>query len=508
MSRYFQLRRKPLAAAAPVQASFIQPRDAVKKPDEPFFRPAIEPELRRTKGGGSTLPEGTRQFMESSFDADFSKVRVHVDGTAAAMSHNIGAKAFTHGNDIYFNKGQYDPHSRKGQRLLAHELTHVVQQNGSSAGVIQRAEVDDRSSAGLQDIRADINKEVNKRINIARAAAGSPLDIYKFMTAVKDSLGAGVTSPIEHFVRSLPEGKRKMPPDSLAGTKYSGAADQKWMYKGQGAADAVKAAVGTPVGPSALVNGISVGGDKLGHFFNEGFTYFAFATRPNNPVADPASIGRHLEIKQQGLATTGVYSNADLAANLAGMQFYKDLIADPAGFKFDIANYITDQWNEQANPSYYDRGMGAVVWSNLLSGIWRATLTTPGSATSGEATVLLSVSPAGAVTGTYERLTETNTQVKGSITGTVIPRMGSVTGVDHPSPTPATITADVVTGVNIHFNWSEGTASGKGVWESVNEQLLQGSWGTGGSAKGSGEWQLKPFINTITLQDVLSSGWL
>ncbi len=68
--------------------------------------------------------------MESGFGTDFSNVRLHTDSQAAQLSQNINAKAFTYGNDIYFNKGQYNPTADSGQHLIAHELTHVVQQNG------------------------------------------------------------------------------------------------------------------------------------------------------------------------------------------------------------------------------------------------------------------------------------------------------------------------------------------------------------------------------------------
>ena len=74
--------------------------------------------------------------MESAFGADFSGVRIHAGSAAAGLSRDIQAHAFTHGSDIYFNHGQYDPHTDGGRRLLAHELTHVVQQRGASS--IQR----------------------------------------------------------------------------------------------------------------------------------------------------------------------------------------------------------------------------------------------------------------------------------------------------------------------------------------------------------------------------------
>jgi hypothetical protein len=88
--------------------------------------------LSLRQGGGSPLPRETRSFMESSFGHDFSAVRVHTDRRAAAMAKQIHAEAFTSGRDIYFREGKYDPQSLSGKRLLAHELTHVIQQGANS----------------------------------------------------------------------------------------------------------------------------------------------------------------------------------------------------------------------------------------------------------------------------------------------------------------------------------------------------------------------------------------
>ena len=87
--------------------------------------------LSSTRGGGAPLPEDTRTEMEGAFGADFSSVRIHTGSNAADMSQSIEAKAFTHGSDIYFNDGAYNPQSTDGKHLIAHELTHTVQQGAS-----------------------------------------------------------------------------------------------------------------------------------------------------------------------------------------------------------------------------------------------------------------------------------------------------------------------------------------------------------------------------------------
>lgn len=91
---------------------------------------AMESQLGAMQGHGQQMPEGLKGMMESGLGRDFSQVRLHTDSAAAQMSSSINAKAFTHGNDIYFNAGQYSPHTAEGQHLIAHELTHVAQNNG------------------------------------------------------------------------------------------------------------------------------------------------------------------------------------------------------------------------------------------------------------------------------------------------------------------------------------------------------------------------------------------
>ena len=90
-----------------------------------------EPSLVREvvgSGGGSPLDRDTRGFMESRLGADFSDVRVHTDGKATESARSVQAHAYTVGNDVVFQSDKYAPESDSGQRMLAHELTHVVQQ--------------------------------------------------------------------------------------------------------------------------------------------------------------------------------------------------------------------------------------------------------------------------------------------------------------------------------------------------------------------------------------------
>lgn len=105
----------------------------------PVTSPSFEQSLSSSKGSGRGLPRETKQFMESRFQADFSGVRIHTGSHAENLSRQINAHAFTHGNDIYFNSGKYEPGSAGGNRLLAHELTHTIQQ-GASISTVRKAD--------------------------------------------------------------------------------------------------------------------------------------------------------------------------------------------------------------------------------------------------------------------------------------------------------------------------------------------------------------------------------
>jgi len=85
----------------------------------------------QSSGGGESMPAPVQQHMESAFQADFSAVRIHTGTEAAALSSEIGAQAFTYHNHIYFNDSKYSPESSDGRFLLAHELTHTVQQGAA-----------------------------------------------------------------------------------------------------------------------------------------------------------------------------------------------------------------------------------------------------------------------------------------------------------------------------------------------------------------------------------------
>jgi hypothetical protein len=102
----------------------------------------LESRLAGERGGGRPLDEEVKGFMEPRFGNDFSSVRIHTGSNAVQMNQELQAQAFTHGSDVYFNEGKYNPGSNEGKQLLAHELTHVVQQTG--AKTLQRKPLNSR----------------------------------------------------------------------------------------------------------------------------------------------------------------------------------------------------------------------------------------------------------------------------------------------------------------------------------------------------------------------------
>ncbi|MCW3117351.1 MAG: hypothetical protein JWM28_1433 [Chitinophagaceae bacterium] len=99
--------------------------------------PVIAAQIQGSRGNGSRLPDKPKAQMEQAFARDFSEVNIHTDSTSAELNENLNAKAFTHGKDVYFNAGKFSPESAEGNHLLAHELTHVVQQGGAQQ-LVQR----------------------------------------------------------------------------------------------------------------------------------------------------------------------------------------------------------------------------------------------------------------------------------------------------------------------------------------------------------------------------------
>ncbi|MFY0538191.1 DUF4157 domain-containing protein [Nannocystis pusilla] len=118
-------------------------------------RPTLSPSVRNAlfrdmRTSGEPLDSATRQFMEPRFRRDFSRVRIHRTSASSELAETLNARAFTIGRDVFFGRNEYQPSTQTGKRLLAHELTHTLQQ-GSGASIsrarIQRAPASDLSES-------------------------------------------------------------------------------------------------------------------------------------------------------------------------------------------------------------------------------------------------------------------------------------------------------------------------------------------------------------------------
>lgn len=141
------------ASAAPVSAHAIHrdalPGAALEKDGSGERRAGVglSKQIEASKSGGAPLPPAVRNFMAPRFGADFSGVRIHTSAQAGQLSTALNARAFTVGQHIFFGQGQFAPDTQAGRELIAHELTHIIQQGGSvqrsaGDGVIQREGLD------------------------------------------------------------------------------------------------------------------------------------------------------------------------------------------------------------------------------------------------------------------------------------------------------------------------------------------------------------------------------
>jgi hypothetical protein len=321
---------------------------------------------------GAPLDAGTRDFMETRFNHDFSHVRVHAGAAAEESARQVYARAYTVGHSIVFGAGHYAPATSGGRRLLAHELAHTVQQENVAHSVVQRSEVDDdpHLCEDLDDIESELDARVNRELDRARTAAGAgfekdPGKVQRFLgqVALRLGEGKGKRRGIEDWLRYSKSKKVKAKRRKLSvsdSKKYGGT---ETLNSDPAHPVPVPGEAGE-LGAVLKVAGICVGSDKLGHFFKDGWgAYHAQSPEAAKLFASDDEIGG------QGLGISGVYSNADIVADLAGRDFYSELHDNPLQ-AFAIKKFINPQWNEYKNPNYYTGKVGKVVWRNLLVGDW------------------------------------------------------------------------------------------------------------------------------------------
>ena len=147
----------------PVQTKLMRKeRDEQKAHDEKMDE--VEARIAQSRGNGSPLPDEVRQKMEQQFGKDFSRVVIHTDMQSDELCKELNARAFAIGNDIYFATGEFNPDSERGQELLAHELTHVVQTGSSIARTIFRKIAPEDTPAGNTAASSALTEMLNLRV--------------------------------------------------------------------------------------------------------------------------------------------------------------------------------------------------------------------------------------------------------------------------------------------------------------------------------------------------------
>jgi len=147
----------------------------------------LESHIQSFKGGGQPLSENDRAFFEPRFGYDFGQVRMHTDTQAAESARAVNAQAFTVGKDVMFGAGQYAPETGGGRRLMAHELTHVVQHQGIAS--ISRKEVEIAKKVAPVEKAAPVPKTIEPTITYWSSADSSTVSAYA-LGVIKDVLKA------------------------------------------------------------------------------------------------------------------------------------------------------------------------------------------------------------------------------------------------------------------------------------------------------------------------------
>ncbi len=164
----------PVPAPAPAPSAPIPPAPSTPAPPastpiqrsaEPGMKdggdldPAVESSIHRARGGGQALDSGVRAQMEPAFGTDLGGVRVHTGAEADRLNQAVSARAFTTGRDVFFRQGEYNPGSSSGRELLAHELTHVVQQKSAPVQAkLTVGPVDDPAEREADQVAAGVTR--------------------------------------------------------------------------------------------------------------------------------------------------------------------------------------------------------------------------------------------------------------------------------------------------------------------------------------------------------------
>uniref|UniRef100_A0A8J7DEL6 DUF4157 domain-containing protein n=3 Tax=Desmonostoc muscorum TaxID=1179 RepID=A0A8J7DEL6_DESMC len=166
--------------------------------------PDLEASINQARGSGQPMADNIREPMEQAFGADFSGVKVHTDGQSDELNQSIQARAFTTGQDVFFRQGEYNPGSRGGQELLAHELTHVVQQNGEA--VQRSSQLTDTSSPPTMEISKQVKPAIQR---ITEEDAHQAVFTFGPRAQAHDYTAQQLKTIIQHRYNEIQEGEQQ-----------------------------------------------------------------------------------------------------------------------------------------------------------------------------------------------------------------------------------------------------------------------------------------------------------
>ncbi|MEA5418989.1 DUF4157 domain-containing protein, partial [Spirulina sp. CCNP1310] len=154
--------------------------------------PSLETAIKQQQGKGNPIAEDIREPLEQAFGVDFSHVKIHTDGTSEQLNRSISALAFTTGKDIFFKQGAYQPRSPKGQALLAHELTHVVQQNQPLKTVQRKVDTPQKpqpaQTVEIIDLLPELSREIQAFSPNWLDSDPSEIELCPWLKVVKPSI--------------------------------------------------------------------------------------------------------------------------------------------------------------------------------------------------------------------------------------------------------------------------------------------------------------------------------
>ena len=228
-----RLQRAPAAGGALLQrACHCQEEEDLVQPksnaDAPRSTPGFESRVEALRGSGRPLPADVRSFFEPRFGHDFGAVRVHTGSAADEAAQAVHARAFTVGSDVAFATGEWSPETAAGKRLLAHELTHVVQQTPLVARrkpLLQRetdasAEAEPQGGTEPAVSPEEASPAPEEPTAETPAAEGEPAPAAVVVDDEAETVGPGQMKKSEFFARLRSE-VCAAAEAGLAGTQYS-----------------------------------------------------------------------------------------------------------------------------------------------------------------------------------------------------------------------------------------------------------------------------------------------